>query len=363
MNLIGVKFVLGIIAAISGLLVAILLAYFSSNILYFIRTQLSGHTPSGRRPTEKSSVLWVLLGICVVITVCASALVGALPDPPPPLVAATITALEQERRNMAATAAAIGTQQAEYVAVSTQLVNLQATQAATAAAIDTQQAEYVAVSTQLVNLQATSVSQATQIAQYALPTQPLSSLISFENFDANLGFKSTVPQNIYISQEKVFWNVSRSGGDQYLYRTIPTFQGNVRLTVVGQVNDWTNNCASGVGIGDKLGSGIAINFGYYGGGCPTSGAVITATGATLDIQEEQCTFVGDWLWINPKTPTRAELTTKFTLAELSVEGIGKAKGIVNYVGDYKLLWIGMSGNGDWPSCSGEIHSIKIEPLP
>ena len=190
---------------------------------------------------------------------------------------------------------------------------------------------------------------------------PLAAGLVFDEFNANQGFQSTSSQ-VEIYQGKILWNVNRSGGEQYLYREIPAFRGDVRLTVVGQVNDWTNNCAVGVGIGDRLGSGIAIKFGYYGGGCATSGTVITALGATLDMQESYCSFSGDWLWISPNTPTHAELTTDFTLAELAVERIGKAEGVVSYVGDYKLLWIGMTGNGDWPSCSGEIHSIKIEPL-
>lgn len=186
--------------------------------------------------------------------------------------------------------------------------------------------------------------------------------LAFDEFNADQGFQSTGDQ-VRISQGKIFWNVSRNGGDQYLYRTIPTFRGNMRLTVVGQINEWTNNCRSGVGIGDKPGSGIAIHFGYYGGGCSITKAMIMASGASFNIQEDpQCTFVGDWLWIYPKTPMRVELTTNASSAELVVEGVGNAKGIVNYPGDFNTLWIGMSGDGDWPSCSGEIDSIKIEPL-
>jgi hypothetical protein len=194
------------------------------------------------------------------------------------------------------------------------------------------------------------------------PNHQLATPLVFDSFNTSQGFQSTGPQ-VRISQGSIFWNVSRSDGDQFLYREIPTFKGNVRLTVLGQIDDWTNNCRGGVGIGDKPGSGIAVYFGYYGGGCPSSSAVVTASGATFDMQEDpQCTFVGDWLRINPQTPTQVKLTTDDSSAELAVEGIGTAIGTVDYHGYFSTLWIGLSGDGDQPSCSGKIDSITIEPI-
>ena len=195
---------------------------------------------------------------------------------------------------------------------------------------------------------------------------PLRLPVILDEFNTNQGFQSTSNQ-LQISQGKIFWNVSRKAGDQYLYVPIESFNGDMRLTAVGQVNKPpSGNCAIGVGVGDKPGSGVAINFGYYGTGCSQQGTVITASGVTLDMQENpQCIFVGNWLWIQPNTPARAELTTSVSStnpAELSVEGVGTAKGDVNYSGDYGLLWIGASGNNDWPSCSGEIDSVKVEWL-
>ena len=195
-----------------------------------------------------------------------------------------------------------------------------------------------------------------------IPTTPIVAPLVFESFNANQGFQST-SNRLKIANGKIFWDVRRNEGDQYLYQNIPTITGNVRLTVVGQINESDGNCAIGVGIGDKLGSGMAINFGYYGTGCSQQGTVITASGATFNMQESYCNFTGDWLWINPKTPTRVELTTNSSSAELAVEGIGKTTGSLDYMGDYNLLWVGMRGNGDSPYCSGEIHSIEIEPLP
>jgi hypothetical protein len=327
--------VLILVSVLAGIFLNIL-----SNWLYDLLKQ-KGFLPE--KPSLRTLIVALITSLPLIILVAMPQFNdgGEVTSINLPFVAATYNALEQEKKGLAGTAAAQSTQQAQ---------------------IDNAQPTQIALATQFANLQATSVSLATRVAQVTVPTQLLTSPINIESFNTNLGFKST-SQNLYISQGKVLWNVNRHEGDQYLYQAIQTFKGDVRLTVVGQIDTWTNNCGVGVGIGDKLGSGIAINFGYYGGGCSRSGAVITAAGASFDMQENPaCTFVGDWLWINPKTPTRVELTTDFSSAELVIEGNGKAEGIVNYLGDYNLLWIGMRGNGDWPTCSGEIDSIKIEPL-
>lgn len=336
MTMTGLKFTLGIVFSISSLILGILLVYFGPNILYFIRARFSDQPPNGRPPTKKPEKLWLFFWGCVTITILSSALVSSLPDPPPPDVAATLTAIGLTQRANIATGVALNTLQAQYDPV---------------------------YPTKFVNAQATIGAQSTEIALLKLPTQLVASPIDIKYFDASVGFNSTSPQ-LYISHGKVFWDILRSGGDQYLYRTIPKFEGNVRLIVVGQINEWTSNCAIGVGLGDKVGSGIAINFGYYGGGCSQSGAVVTAQGVAFNAQENpQCNFVGDWLWIKPKTPIQAELTTNFSMANLKVKGIGVAEGILGYLGNFNTLWIGMKGDGDWPSCSGEIDSIKVEPLP
>jgi hypothetical protein len=193
--------------------------------------------------------------------------------------------------------------------------------------------------------------------------RPTTAQLTFDGFIAN-DFQS-IGTGVRISQGKIFWDVSRRNGNQFLYRNIPSFNGNVRLSAVGQINNWTNNCAVGVGIGTSLGSGIGINFGYYGGGCGITKAAVMGSGATFNMQEvaNPCNFNGNWLLVDPNTPVHASMTTDSSSVELSVDGAGKANGVLNYHGDYNLLWIGMSGDNDYPSCSGEIDSIKIEPLP
>lgn len=183
-----------------------------------------------------------------------------------------------------------------------------------------------------------------------------------EEFDTDQGFIQTSP-NVYIADGQVYWHIERSAGQQYVYRPIPAFNGNVRLTVRGQVNSWTNNCDSRVGIGDEPGNGIIINFGWTGGGCPTNGPLIDAPrGVKLERYEQDCQFRGDWLWVKRGTPYTASLTIIDEAARLEVKGVGSSAGTVKYKGPYTTLWVGNKGNNDWPECTGRIDTVIVEPL-
>lgn len=192
-----------------------------------------------------------------------------------------------------------------------------------------------------------------------------------EEFDSVAGFSQTTPE-IYIADGQVHWTVYRSprGYQQYIYREITPFSGDVRLTVKGQVNSWTNNCAVRAGIGHKLtevgesfnATGISINYGFTGGGCSTQGPLIHAYGAALDYHETYCNFTGNWLWITHNQPYVAEFTLAGGNATLTVPGVGESTGTPIYDGEYSKLFVGYTAHGDWPSCSGTIDWIKIEPL-
>jgi WD40 repeat protein len=183
-----------------------------------------------------------------------------------------------------------------------------------------------------------------------------------EEFDSRQDFIQTSP-NIYIAGGRVLWHYQRGGGEQYVYRSIPAFSGDVRLVVRGQVDNWTNNCGILAGIGDKPGSGLATSFGWFGGGCDTNGTLVDGFGASWNKSlEDGCEFVGNWLWIEAGTPHTAALTVRGEAATLSVQGIGSVSGRVKYQGPYTTLWVGNSGDGDWPECSGAIDSLIIEPL-
>jgi hypothetical protein len=183
-----------------------------------------------------------------------------------------------------------------------------------------------------------------------------------EDFNSGQGFIQTSP-DVYITDGQVTWNYKRGGGKQYVHRSIPPFRGDVRLLVRGQVDSATNNCGIGAGIGDGIGSGVSVGFGWFGGGCPKNGPLVSAMGVSLDNREEAaCEYVGNWLWVEASTPYTAELTILDDTATLSVEGIGSSTGTVNYKGPYTTLWVGNSGGGDWPECSGAIHSVTVEPL-
>lgn len=198
-----------------------------------------------------------------------------------------------------------------------------------------------------------------------------------EEFDDPNIFTSTNPERVYISNGLVHWNVSRSAGKQFVYREIPRFSGDVKLTVRGQVNSWTNNCFVHAGIGDRLKEPpenehqvqLAVKIGYIGGGCgpdrPNTppGAVVMGSGVDLDMYEpSRCNYSGNWLRINPGVPYTAELTVAGEDATLTVPEVGTSTGTRIYNGEFSLLFVGLSDAFDSPSCSGTIDSIIIEPL-
>jgi hypothetical protein len=188
-----------------------------------------------------------------------------------------------------------------------------------------------------------------------------SSSTIYEEFNSASSFIQTDP-DVYIDGGQVHWYVSRSGGTQYVYRSIPSFSGDVRLTVRGQVNSWSNNCFIHAGIGNNVGDGVSVNYGFFGGGCTTNGTMVMASGTTMDYYMVGCTFYGPWLWIEPDTSYEATLTLSDGSASLSVPGVGTASGSADYFGSYDTLYVGLTGDGDWPYCSGTIDSMVVEPL-
>jgi hypothetical protein len=61
-----------------------------------------------------------------------------------------------------------------------------------------------------------------------------------EEFNAPEIFSSTDP-DVYIGDGKVNWTIYRNEGEQYVYRSIPPFSGDVRLIVRGQIDSATDN--------------------------------------------------------------------------------------------------------------------------
>jgi len=190
-----------------------------------------------------------------------------------------------------------------------------------------------------------------------------------EEFDNPGDFTSTDP-DFSISGGKAHWTYYRDAGQQYLWRPIPNFSGDVRLLVTGQIDSWTNNCQVRAGIGSALNEvgqstrdvSLSVNYGFYGGGCATNGTIIDAAGATLDYHESGCVFTGNWLWISPGTPYTAELLIEGGAASLSSPDVNTSVGTPYYTGDYDLLFVGDTGWGDPNSCSGSIERIIVEPL-
>lgn len=135
--------------------------------------------------------------------------------------------------------------------------------------------------------------------EIATTETPIPALI--EEFNNPNDFTYTDP-NIFIDEGMVVWNFDRSGGEQFAYREIQSFSGDIRLTVIGKIDDWTGNCRVGAGIGDAPGSGVAVYFGYHGSGCSQQGSTISAGGITTNFTEESCNYIGQWPWIESGRP-------------------------------------------------------------
>jgi hypothetical protein len=191
-----------------------------------------------------------------------------------------------------------------------------------------------------------------------------------ELFQEPSKFTITSP-DISIQNGILKWKVYREYQSylQYAYRPIPNFDGDVVLTVKGSINSFTNNCAVSVGIGPTVGQGIAISFGFFGGGCSGDnlklppGPIVMGKGATFNYSEPTtCQYKGNWLRIPEKTSVTATLTVQGKKASLSVPDVGVARATDAYSGNYNTLYIGYTGDGDHPSCSGTIESVTIKSL-
>jgi hypothetical protein len=195
------------------------------------------------------------------------------------------------------------------------------------------------------------------------PTEAPMQVSVLEEFDQAEAFISTDP-DVTVADGRALWSVARNGGEQLLYRSIPTISGNVHLYVVGRVDYASNNCAGRIGIGDAPGTGISVSYGWFGGGCPKNGFLVdVGDGIALDHSMDGCDFIGDWMWIGANKDYHTDLETLDGMALLSVSGVGLSKGQVTYNGLFNTLWVGLKGDGDWPSCSGSFDSILIEQRP
>ena len=184
-----------------------------------------------------------------------------------------------------------------------------------------------------------------------------------EEFNSSDGFTFTEPDRLFIDDGKVVWDLTQSVmTDQYIYRSIPEFDGNFRLTVYGQIDTHTGNHQVGIGIGEDIGAGPNIVIGYYGTLCPNEDYFIGAEGVEMEYGELSCKYYGDWLWIDNGAPYIVILNIVDGEVNLEVEGIGHSSGSSSYSGGYDMLWIGAGGDNDWHGVAGSVDYVIIEPL-
>jgi hypothetical protein len=194
-----------------------------------------------------------------------------------------------------------------------------------------------------------------------------------------LGTWTSTDPDVYVSGGVIHWFVDRQqASDQYVWTPLcAAFTGDVRITVVGRIDTATNNsrCTIGVGSGADATSvqqGVSLNFGWYGGGCPTHGFLINADeGVHLNNLESYCVFTGTFLWVNPSQTYTAVLAylPSLNTVHLDVPGVGSVEGTPTYAGGpYNKLYVGMRGNpaSGWGACSGSIDYVRVEtrsPVP
>jgi hypothetical protein len=185
-----------------------------------------------------------------------------------------------------------------------------------------------------------------------------------EDFDSDAGFTATTPSQVYISDGKAHWDLTQTiSADQFIYRSIPPFTGDFKMTVVGQIDTNTGNYAALIGIGNTYNTGLGLRIGYHGAGCPSGGHYFDGgRGVSLSAFESGCVFTGNWLFIDPMTEYTATLTIQGSDATLEVDGVGVDTGLAAYGGTFNTLYIGGEGGTNTPEASGSIERIIIERI-
>jgi uncharacterized delta-60 repeat protein len=176
-----------------------------------------------------------------------------------------------------------------------------------------------------------------------------------EEFLGSAGFTSTYPSLVYIENGVVVWNLTQTVlDDQFIYRDIPAFTGDVRVTVLGQINSHSGNHSVGIGIGDAYGVGPNLSYGWFG--------AVAGCGASYYIAVRGVSVPPAWQCINGSTPYVARMTIVGGELSIEVDGVGSATGNSDYAGVFDTLWIGQEGNNNTPNASGTIDYVIIEPL-
>lgn len=221
-------------------------------------------------------------------------------------------------------------------------------------------------------------------------TQPMAAQSPYplvEEFDSAAGFTSTDPANVYVDEanSRAVLNVTRST-TRLLWRTVPDLSsGDFRLIVKGQFNNANNNCAVGVYLTEGLPAfnefhpGTTIYFGFFGGGCPNSFYHINASWGYPNMQGynthqgyECGGSNGTIIPISLGVPYTAELeilssqgTGTLSIFDAAGNLVGSLTGPAGFQADFgtlNVLSLGLVAGNDWPSCSGYVDSVRIEPI-
>jgi hypothetical protein len=183
-------------------------------------------------------------------------------------------------------------------------------------------------------------------------------------------FKSTDPDNFYISEDQAILNLDRSKF-QVLYRETPQFDSNLEFTVKGMLKYVESNIDMDIGLSDtnptsaEIKNAIAVSFGYWGGGRSKQYSYICAKWIIDGV--EYSTF-------DPDNPIEIQLgqwyTIKFSIKEGNLildvyddnnEIVGSTTQPFIYIfNNLRYLYLSNFDTQDWPKGQGIIDYIKIE---
>ncbi len=181
-----------------------------------------------------------------------------------------------------------------------------------------------------------------------------------ETFDSPADFIQT-SDHVFIADGRVHWDV-KGDGPQFVYRSIPPFSGDFRLTVRGTIEGGEYNCGVGAGVGDALDHGVGVGFELTGGGCDIHGPLIAAYGVDLHHRYLGCQPQGTFLWVQSGKAYTATLTFTHPEGTLAVDGVGEQTATPQYEGVIDTLMVGREGNPGMLRCVGSVDTIIIEPL-
>jgi len=203
-----------------------------------------------------------------------------------------------------------------------------------------------------------------------------------EDFSTDKGWISEPKKDIFRDaiNKNIAWHARRNRM-QYMYHSIPNYTGDFTLRINGIIEKRTNNCWIEMGLTDRAKftkgamPGIAIMFGWFGGGTPyhhyyayvrgqcKDGEKFTST--TGHITPSKDTWAG-YIKLSKDTWYHFILAVKGNTWELIVKNsatgahIGSLSGILKgKLPSLNYVYFANLDKNDWPTMAGRLDNISV----